>query len=198
MVKLSVLATEAGTCSRCKLHEGRTRVVFASGDPYSDLMIIGEGPGADEDASGEPFVWASGKLLDKMLAFMGFARSEVYVGNVVKCRPPNNRKPAPNEVDSCKPYILAQIDLVRPKVIVALGATAGRLLLPNAFATLTEVRGTLVDLPSGVKVMPTWHPAYCLRLPAAKRDVEKDLRVVCGILGKTPINAGSGRAQVPN
>ncbi len=195
---LQVMAAGAGACKLCRLYEKRTRVVFASGDPYAELVFVGEGPGADEDASGEPFVGASGRLLNKMIEAMGYQRSEVYVCNVVKCRPPENRKPAPNEVDACKPYLISQLEHVKPKVIVALGMTAGEVLVPKLFSKFGDVRGKVFDLPSGAKLIPTFHPAYCLRVQSSKATVWEDLKIACEILGKTPINTGAGRVQATN
>ena len=159
---LAVVADDAATCTRCALATGRTNVVFGMGDPSSDLMFIGEGPGAQEDAQGLPFVGRSGQLLDRLVAEeMGLTRDRVYIANVVKCRPPNNRDPLPDEIEACRPYLEAQLELIAPKVIVTLGKFAGQLLLRSKEA-ITRLRGHSYPFATGVLV-PTVHPAYVLR-----------------------------------
>ncbi len=183
-VRLAQLASETAVCMRCGLHEKRKQAVFARGNPFAELCFVGEGPGADEDAQGEPFVGAAGQLLDKMIAAMGYTRDDVYICNIVKCRPPNNRKPEPEEIRACVPFVREQIALVQPKVIVALGATAASGLL-NTTVGITRLRGTW-KLYNLIPVMPTFHPAYLLRNGAAKREVWKDLQEVMQRLGKSP------------
>lgn len=159
---LSAVAEEASTCTRCALAAGRTTVVFGMGDPTSDLMFVGEGPGAEEDKQGLPFVGRSGKLLDQLVwEEMGLTRDRTYIANVVKCRPPNNRDPLPEEIAACRPYLEAQLDLIEPKVVVTLGKFAGQLLLESREA-ITRLRGRSYPFASGVLV-PTVHPAYVLR-----------------------------------
>ena len=159
---LAVVADDAATCTRCALATGRTNVVFGMGDPTSDLMFIGEGPGAEEDKQGLPFVGRSGQLLDRLLAEeMGLTRDRVYIANVVKCRPPNNRDPLPAEIEACRPYLEAQLELIAPKVVVTLGNFAGKLLLKSKEG-ITKLRGHSYPFAAGVLV-PTVHPAYVLR-----------------------------------
>jgi DNA polymerase len=159
---LEELATVASTCTRCPLAAGRTQVVFGMGDPHADLVFIGEGPGAEEDRQGLPFVGRSGQLLDKlMLEELGITRERVYIANVVKCRPPDNRDPKPDEIDACRPYLEEQLDLIDPKVLVTLGKFAGQLLLDSTVG-ITKLRGH--DYPyRGAVLIPTLHPAYALR-----------------------------------
>ena len=180
--RLALLAEEARACTRCELHAQRKQAVFARGNPFAELCFVGEGPGADEDAQGEPFVGAAGQLLDKMIGAMGYRRDDVYICNIVKCRPPNNRKPEPSEMAACAPFVTQQIALVKPRVIVALGATAVQGLLGTTEG-ITRLRGTW-KLYKGTAVMPTFHPAYLLRNPAAKRDVWSDLQEVMQHLKK--------------
>lgn len=181
--RLDVLAEEVASCTRCRLHEGRTMSVFHRGDPTAQVMFVGEGPGETEDQKGEPFVGASGKLLDKLIAEAGFARDKVYVCNVVKCRPPGNRKPETDEIIACRSYLVQQIEIVRPRMIVALGATAVRGLFPYAKpGGITSIRGQW-KLYGDIPVMPTLHPSYVLREPFRKRDVRTDLAAVMAKLG---------------
>jgi len=160
--RLAQIRAELGDCTRCRLHERRTNLVFGAGNPQARLMFVGEGPGADEDAKGEPFVGRAGQKLDEMLTAIGLARAQVYIANVVKCRPPGNREPLPDEVATCSPYLLAQIRAIRPRVIVALGGPAARTLL-GVKQGITKVRGTWHEF-EGIPVMPTFHPAYLLRV----------------------------------
>lgn len=180
---LQVLATEIASCTRCALHAARTQTVFARGTGSSGLCFVGEGPGADEDAQGYPFVGAAGQLLDRMIAAMGFGRDDVYVCNIVKCRPPKNRKPDPDEMAACRPYLEEQLELVAPQVIVALGATAIEGL--GIGGGITRLRGTWRLYKGKIPVMPTFHPAYLLRTPDAKRDVWNDLQEVLRHMGRT-------------
>jgi len=174
-------ATKA--CTRCReLSRCRTNVVFGVGSRQAELMFIGEAPGADEDEQGEPFVGRAGQLLTKIIEAMGFKREEVYIANVLKCRPPQNRTPLPDEMTSCLPYLEQQIALIQPKVIVALGATAMRGLL-NIEIGITKMRGHWYDY-RGIPIMPTFHPAYLLRNPPAKKDVWADAKAVVAKLGR--------------
>ena len=189
---LPALTADAESCTKCPLHETRTNVVFGVGNPNADLMFVGEAPGADEDRQGEPFVGRAGQLLTQIIeAGMKLKRSEVYITNVIKCRPPGNRNPESNEVETCNPYLLRQIELVQPKVIVALGSFAAQMLL-NTKTGITKLRGELhpCSVP-GLRVlphktppvvMPTFHPAYLLRNPNAKRDVWEDIKTVLTFL----------------
>lgn len=181
--RLQVLATEVAGCTRCRLHETRTQTVFARGSGESGLCFVGEGPGADEDAQGVPFVGKAGQLLDRMIEAMGFTRDEVYVCNIVKCRPPKNRKPEPDEMASCSPFLTEQLELIEPKVIVAMGATAVQGLL--GLGGIMRLRGTWKLYKGKVPVMPTFHPAYLLRTPEAKREVWQDLQEVLRHMGRT-------------
>lgn len=185
MGRLSVLADEVRQCRRCVLAEARTQTVFSRGDPFAELCFVGEGPGADEDRLGEPFVGAAGQLLDKMIAAMGYQRDEVYICNIVKCRPPNNRKPEPAEMEACKAHLSVQLDLCRPKYIVALGATAVQGLLGTTEGIM-RLRGKWKLYRGAIPVMPTYHPAYLLRQPTAKKEVWMDLQEVMARLGKKP------------
>ena len=187
--RLLVLSDEARACTRCGLHTARKQTVFARGNPFAELVFVGEGPGADEDAQGLPFVGKSGQLLDKMIAGMGYAPDDVYICNIVKCRPPENRKPEPAEMAACSPFITQQLALLKPKVIVALGATAVQGLLPNVTEGITRMRGKWKIYQQTIPVMPTFHPAYLLRSPEAKRDVWNDLKSVMERLGK-PLRKG--------
>jgi DNA polymerase len=180
---LAVLAERVRGCTACGLHEQRTQTVFARGTGKSRLCFVGEGPGADEDAQGEPFVGKAGQLLDRMIVAMGFSRDDVYVCNIVKCRPPNNRKPEPDEMTACRGYLEEQLALVRPEVIVALGATAVQGLLGTT-GGITRLRGNWRLYKGEIAVMPTFHPAYLLRNPRAKRDVWDDLKEVLRHMGR--------------
>jgi len=172
---------DLGECTRCKLHTTRHRIVFGDGSPQAQLVFVGEGPGADEDAQGLPFVGRAGKLLTQMIEAMGLQRRDVYICNVVKCRPPGNRQPEPDEVESCSPFLFRQLDSLKPKVIVCLGATAFQTLLQTN-RSISHYRGQWLDF-RGYKMLPTYHPAYLLRNPPAKADVWKDLQKVMAELG---------------
>ncbi len=172
---------DLGDCTRCKLHKGRNKLVFGDGNPRAELVFVGEGPGADEDMQGLPFVGRAGKLLTQMIEAMGLQRGDVYICNVVKCRPPENRAPEPDEVGTCSPYLLRQIDTIQPKVIVCLGATAAKTIL-NTTRGISQFRGEWLEW-RGRKLMATYHPAYLLRNPPAKADVWKDLQKVMSELG---------------
>ncbi len=174
--RLATVARTASTCELCPLHRGRKNVVYGVGPVDVDFMIVGEGPGAEEDVQGIPFVGKAGQLLDRMLAAMGYDRSQIYIGNVVKCRPPDNRTPDEDEMAACLPYLREQIELVRPKVLLAMGTTAVRGLL--GVGGITRIRGRWKLYQGNIPVMPTFHPAYLLRNEAAKRDVWNDLKEV--------------------
>jgi uracil-DNA glycosylase family 4 len=169
-------------CTRCKLHKARTNIVFGVGNPKAELMFVGEGPGADEDAKGEPFVGRAGKLLTQMIEQgMGLKRADVYIANVVKCRPPENRLPEKDEIATCSPYLMRQIDVIKPKVVVCLGSCSAQTLLQTTQG-ISKFRGEWFDF-RGSKLMATYHPAYLLRNPPAKADVWKDLQKVMAFLG---------------
>jgi DNA polymerase len=168
-------------CSRCKLHAlGRRQVVFGVGNPDADLMFVGEAPGEDEDRQGEPFVGRAGQLLTKIIEAIGLTRDQVYIANVIKCRPPGNRNPEPDEVASCEPFLFRQIDAIKPKVIVALGKFAAQSLLKTA-DPITRLRGRAYQY-RGAVLLPTFHPAYLLRDPSKKREVWEDMKKVRAIL----------------
>lgn len=178
---LPIVRADLGECTRCKLHTTRNKIVFGDGSPKAELVFIGEGPGADEDAQGLPFVGRAGKLLTQMIEAMGLQRQQVYICNVVKCRPPGNRQPEKDEVESCSPFLFRQLDVLQPKVIVCLGATAAQTLLQTNRG-ISHFRGEWLDY-RGYKMIATYHPAYLLRNPAAKGDVWKDLQKVMVELG---------------
>jgi DNA polymerase len=172
---------DIGDCTRCKLHKGRHKIVFGDGSAKAELVFIGEGPGADEDAQGLPFVGRAGKLLTQMIEAMGLQRKDVYICNVVKCRPPENRQPEEDEVCACSPFLLRQIDVIAPKVIVCLGAVAAKTLLQTNRG-ISQFRGEWLEF-RGRKLLATYHPAYLLRNPPAKSEVWKDLQKVMAVLG---------------
>jgi uracil-DNA glycosylase family 4 len=172
---------DLGECTRCKLHKTRNQIVFGDGSSKARLVFVGEGPGADEDQQGLPFVGRAGKLLTQMIEAMGLQRKDVYICNVVKCRPPGNRAPEPDEVTPCSPFLLRQIDVMNPKVIVCLGAVAAKTLL-NTTRGISQFRGQWQEW-RGYKLMATYHPAYLLRNPPAKSEVWKDLQMVMAELG---------------
>jgi uracil-DNA glycosylase family 4 len=173
---LAAIRAELGAdCSRCKLHaQGRQQVVFGVGNPDADLMFVGEAPGADEDIQGIPFVGRAGQLLTKMIQAINLERDQVYIANVIKCRPPGNRNPEPDEIASCEPFLFHQIDAVRPRVIVALGAFAAKTLLRTE-ESISRLRGRVYDF-RGAKLIPTFHPSFLLRSPDRKRDAWEDLK----------------------
>jgi len=173
---LDALRAEIGPqCTRCKLHTlGRTQVVFGVGNPDADLMFVGEAPGGDEDIQGIPFVGRAGQLLTKMIQAINLERDQVYIANVIKCRPPGNRNPEPDEVETCEPFLFQQIDAVRPRVIVALGSFAAKALL-RSNDSISRLRGRVYDF-RGAKLVPTFHPAFLLRSPERKRDAWEDLK----------------------
>jgi uracil-DNA glycosylase len=174
---LQLIREDIGDCTRCRLHkQGRKQIVFGVGDPEADLMFIGEAPGADEDEQGEPFVGRAGQLLTNMIKAMGLRREDVYIANIIKCRPPANRTPERDECETCSPFLMRQIDAVKPKVIVALGAVAARTLLAIN-APMSEFRGHWYDF-RGTKLAVTYHPAFLLRDPRQKKETWKDLQMV--------------------
>jgi DNA polymerase len=181
---LRLLREEIGDCTRCALHKGRNQLVFADGDPNARLMFVGEGPGADEDAQGLPFVGRAGQLLNNMIAAMGLKREEVYIANVVKCRPPQNRTPEPEEANTCSPFLFRQIDIVGPEVIVALGATAATYLLGQR-QPLAGLRGRVHPF-RGAKLIVTYHPAFLLRDPRQKKEAWADLQIAMREPGLKP------------
>jgi uracil-DNA glycosylase len=178
---LRLIREEIGDCTRCALHKGRNKIVFADGDANARLMFVGEGPGADEDAQGLPFVGRAGQLLNNMIGAMGLKREEVYIANVVKCRPPQNRTPEPEEANTCSPFLFRQIDVVRPEVIVALGATAATYLLGQR-QPLAGLRGRVHSF-RGSKLIVTYHPAFLLRDPRQKKEAWADLQIAMRELG---------------
>ncbi len=197
---LKIIRKDLGDCTRCKLHQlGRKQIVFGVGNPRAELMFVGEGPGADEDIQGEPFVGRAGQLLNNMIKAMGLRRDDVYIANVVKCRPPGNRTPERDECDTCSPFLMRQIAVIKPKVIVALGAVAARNLLAIN-APMSELRGRFYDFkPAGVRSDPSWpgarlavtyHPAFLLRDPRQKGEAWKDLQMVMKELGLEPPRKG--------
>jgi DNA polymerase len=181
---MQLIRDEIGECTRCALHKGRNKLVFGDGSPTARLMFVGEGPGADEDAQGLPFVGKAGQLLNNMIAAMGLKREEVYIANVVKCRPPNNRVPEPEEGATCSPFLFRQIDVVRPEVLVALGATAATWLLGTR-QPLAGLRGR-VHAMRGTRLIVTYHPAYLLRDPRQKKEAWADLQIAMKELGLKP------------
>lgn len=182
--RLKHLQTEViGDCRRCNLCENRSQIVFGSGDPEARLVFVGEGPGAEEDRLGEPFVGRSGQLLTKMIEAMGLSRDRIFICNVVKCRPPNNRDPEAQEVSSCMPFLKAQLAIIKPKVIVALGRYACQTLL-NTTTPMSQLRGEWTQY-EGIDLMPTFHPAFLLRNPPKKKEVWQDLQAVMEKLGLT-------------
>jgi uracil-DNA glycosylase len=194
---LKMIREDLGDCTRCKLHKGRTKIVFGIGHPRAELMFVGEGPGADEDAQGEPFVGRAGQLLNNMIKAMGLQREDVYIANVVKCRPPGNRTPEPDECEICSPFLMRQIATIKPKVVVALGATAAKNLLAMN-SSLGELRGRFYDFKPagsdsswpGARLAVTYHPAYLLRDPRQKGEAWKDLQRVMKFLGLPIGNKG--------
>ncbi len=194
---LKLIREDLGDCTRCKLHQqGRKQIVFGVGNPHAELMFVGEGPGADEDTQGEPFVGRAGQLLNNMIKAMGIRREDVYIANIVKCRPPGNRTPERDECETCSPFLMRQIAVVKPKVVVALGAVAAKNLLAIN-APMSELRGRFYDfMPSGAqssdhswqgtKLAVTYHPAFLLRDPRQKGEAWKDLQMVMKYLGLEP------------
>ncbi|MDO8462645.1 MAG: uracil-DNA glycosylase [Deltaproteobacteria bacterium] len=179
--KLEAIRETIGDCTRCKLHQGRTKIVFGVGNPNAKLMFIGEGPGHDEDLQGEPFVGRAGQLLTKIIEAMGLKRSDVYIANTVKCRPPNNRAPEPDEIETCSPFLIQQVQAIQPQIIVTLGNPATQTLLGTQQG-ITLLRGHFHDW-NGIQLMPTYHPAFLLRNPHMKKPVWEDMQKVMAKLG---------------
>jgi uracil-DNA glycosylase len=178
---LTAVRHDLGDCTRCKLHTlGRRQVVFGVGNPQADLMFVGEAPGADEDIQGVPFVGRAGQLLTKIIEAIGLSRDDVYIANVIKCRPPENRNPEPDEVTTCEPFLFQQIDAIQPKVIVALGTFAAKTLLRSQ-DSISRLRGRVYDY-RGAKLIPTFHPAFLLRSPDRKRDTWEDMKKARALL----------------
>jgi uracil-DNA glycosylase len=186
---LRLIREDIGDCTRCRLHkQGRKQIVFGVGNPRAELMFIGEAPGADEDEQGEPFVGRAGQLLNNMIKAMGLRREDVYIANIIKCRPPNNRTPERDECETCSPFLMRQIEVIGPKAIVALGAVAAKTLLAIN-APMSELRGRWYDF-RGTKLAVTYHPAFLLRDPRQKKEAWKDLQMVMKELGlKAPERA---------
>lgn len=178
---LDAVRLEAHNCTACKLAGTRKNVVFGVGNPHADLMFVGEAPGHDEDVKGEPFVGRAGQLLTDIIKAMKLSREQVYIANVIKCRPPENRNPEPDEIEQCRPFLRRQIALIQPKVIVTLGKFGLQALTDRAYS-ISSVRGKWLDY-NGIKLMPTYHPAYLLRTPSAKKDVWTDMKKVMAELG---------------
>ena len=183
---LALVREELGDCQRCKLAPGRTNLVFGVGNPDAELVFVGEAPGADEDAQGEPFVGKAGQLLTKMIEAMGYRREDVYICNVLKCRPPGNRNPEPDEVASCEPFLKRQLAAIRPRMIVALGKFAAQCLLRDD-TPITRMRGSFRSY-EGIPLMPTLHPAYLLRDPSKKKLAWEDLKAVNAALARVGIH----------
>ena len=181
---LKLIREDIGDCTRCRLHKGRKNIVFGVGNVNAEIMFVGEGPGADEDEQGEPFVGRAGQLLNNMIAAMGLKRSDVYIANVVKCRPPQNRTPEKDECDTCSPFLMRQIEMIQPKVIVALGAVAAKNLLA-VNESMANLRGHWYDFKN-CRLLVTYHPAYLLRDPRQKKEAWKDLQMVMKYLGLKP------------
>jgi uracil-DNA glycosylase len=190
---LAAIRADIGDCTRCKLHtQGRRQVVFGVGNPSAELMFVGEAPGADEDVQGIPFVGRAGQLLTKMIAAMGFAREDVYIANVIKCRPPGNRNPEPDEIATCEPFLFQQIEAIEPKVIVTLGAFAARTLLKTD-APVSRLRGREFEY-RGATLIPTFHPSFLLRSPGYKREAWEDLKKALTVLGRSVPSSSTGPA----
>ncbi|MGB7219633.1 MAG: uracil-DNA glycosylase [Vicinamibacterales bacterium] len=178
---LAAVRAEIGDCTRCKLHGlGRTQIVFGVGSPTAELMFVGEAPGHDEDVQGIPFIGRAGQLLTKIIEAIGLKRDDVYIANVIKCRPPENRNPEPDEIETCEPFLFQQIDIIKPKVIVALGKFGAQTLL-KTLEPISKLRGRVFEY-RGSKLVPTFHPAYLLRNPSSKREVWEDMKLVKRLL----------------
>ncbi|MGO8988986.1 MAG: uracil-DNA glycosylase [bacterium] len=180
ILTLAEVRKELGDCKRCKLHRARRTIVFGEGNEKSSLMVIGEGPGYDEDVQGRPFVGKAGQLLTKILQSINLPREEVYITNIIKCRPPQNRNPEPDEIQSCNPFLMKQIAVIQPRIICALGAFSAQTLLKTD-TKITALRGKLFDL-EGIKVIPTYHPAFLLRNPERKREVWEDMKKIAELI----------------
>ena len=193
-MQLTALAGEVAACTRCdELARCRTQTVFGVGNPNADLCFVGEAPGADEDAQGEPFVGAAGQLLTRIIGAMGLERRDVYICNVLKCRPPGNRTPEPDEIANCRGFLERQIEMIRPKFICALGAVAAKALLDSALS-IGRLRGRFHQY-RGIPVLCTYHPAYLLRTPEAKKDVWEDIQILMKEMGLKAAEGGGQRAE---
>ncbi len=181
ILTLADVRKELGDCKRCKLHRTRRTIVFGEGDEKASLMLIGEAPGYDEDVQGRPFVGKAGQLLTKILQSINLPREEVYIANIIKCRPPQNRNPELDEIQSCNPFLVKQITVVQPKIICALGSFSAQTLLQTD-SKITALRGKLFDL-EGIKLIPTYHPAFLLRNPERKREVWEDMKKIAELIG---------------
>ncbi|OGP11203.1 MAG: DNA polymerase [Deltaproteobacteria bacterium GWC2_42_51] len=189
-MSLESVREELGDCKRCRLHKGRTNIVFGVGNPNASIVFVGEAPGEDEDLQGEPFVGKAGQLLTKIINAMGLKREDVYICNVVKCRPPKNRNPEPDEIATCRPFLEKQLDAIRPKIIVALGTHAAQTLL-NTTEKITALRGQFYWYRDSIQVMPTFHPSYLLRNESKKGEVWEDMQMALKALGlKIPEKKG--------
>jgi uracil-DNA glycosylase len=186
---LEEIRKEVGDCKRCKLHRTRRTIVFGEGNKKAKLMFIGEGPGYDEDVQGRPFVGKAGQLLTRIIQSIHLEREEVYIANIIKCRPPQNRNPEPDEIKSCSPFLMKQIQAIQPKIICALGAFAAQTLLQTD-AKITSLRGRTFDF-KGIKVLPTYHPAFLLRNPDKKREVWEDMKQIAEWLAEGQVKAQS-------
>jgi uracil-DNA glycosylase family 4 len=184
---LEEIRHELGDCKRCKLHRTRRTIVFGEGSPKAALMFIGEGPGYDEDVQGRPFVGRAGQLLTRIIQSIRLQREDVYIANIIKCRPPQNRNPQPDEIEACFPFLQKQIEVIQPRIICALGTFSAQSLLRTT-DKITALRGRLFDL-GGIKLIPTYHPAFLLRNPDKKREVWEDMKQIMGLLGE---KGGSG------
>lgn len=173
-LSLEAVRAELGDCRRCKLHSRRTQIVFGTGNPKAGLVFVGEAPGRDEDLQGEPFVGAAGQLLTRIVQAIQLAREEVYIANILKCRPPENRNPEPDEIAACEPFLIRQLEAIRPRLICALGSFAAQALLKTE-EKISSLRGRF-HAYQGIPLMPTYHPAYLLRNPERKRDVWEDMK----------------------
>lgn len=181
--RLEEIRNELGDCRRCKLHRTRRTIVFGEGNEKASLMLIGEGPGNDEDVQGRPFVGKAGQLLTKILQAIDIEREEVYIANIIKCRPPQNRNPEPDEIENCYPFLLKQIQAIRPRIICALGTFSSQTLLKTD-VKITALRGKVYDF-SGIQLFPTYHPAYLLRNPEKKREVWEDMKRIAKALAES-------------
>ena len=194
---LQEIREDIGDCTRCKLHTlGRKQIVFGVGNPNADLMFVGEAPGADEDVQGVPFVGRAGQLLTKMIEAMGFTRDQVYIANVIKCRPPENRNPEPDEVERCEPFLFKQIESIQPKVIVALGAFAAKTLLKTQ-DPISRLRGRVYEY-HGAKLIPTFHPSFLLRSPNQKKYAWDDLKKALAVLDREPPRQSAETTTTPH
>lgn len=194
---LASIREDIGDCTRCKLCTlGRKQIVYGVGNLHADLMFVGEAPGRDEDAQGMPFVGRSGQKLTQIIEAIGLTREDVYIANVIKCRPPENRNPEPDEVEKCEPFLFRQIDTIKPKVIVALGTFAARSLLKTD-APISKLRGRVYEY-RGAQLIPTFHPAYLLRNPSCRREVWDDMKKVRALLGDRPLSIVDRPPSVPS